>query len=249
MISNPRKKNFSSNDRSNAFPGHCTYFPRSFGERKARVECIKNRTNEGSIGGSFSTVLDRSPILLARYFFMYRPSSKLSGKPRIVRRSVASTPSLPPRVSAQVRGCCIGAPSSPLAQLGKEGTKRKGRTFSPVYSSCSARTIEKKTRNLEFRIIQLGIKRVSETNRDPKNSRYERPTREEKRKEERRRGKLRRKEVEESFAEGSKNCRQFPGAETLNAISRRPVGCTRETPRLDQCVRVYVCMHGRRVYV
>lgn len=110
-------------------------------------------------------------ILLARYFFMYRPSSKLSGKPRIVRRSVASTPSLPPRVSAQVRGCCIGAPSSPLAQLGKEGTKRKGRTFSPVYSSCSARTIEKKTRNLEFRIIQLGIKRVSETNRDPKNSR------------------------------------------------------------------------------
>lgn len=94
-------------------------------------------------------------------------------------------------------------------------------------------------------IIQLGIKnKVSETNRDPKNSRYERPTREEKRK-----GKLRRKEVEESFAEGSKNCRQFPGAEALNAISRRPVGCTRETPRLDQCVRVYVCMHGRRVYV
>lgn len=55
--------------------------------------------------------------------------------------------------------------------------------------------------------------------------------------------------MEESFAEGSKNCRQFPGAEALNAISRRPVGCTRETPRLDQCVRVYVCMHGRRVYV
>lgn len=68
-------------------------------------------------------------ILLARYFFMYRPSSKLSGKPRIVRRSVASTPSLPPRVSAQVRGCCIGAPSSPLAQLGKEGTKRRDERF------------------------------------------------------------------------------------------------------------------------
>lgn len=111
-------------------------------------------------------------ILLARYFFMYRPSSKLSGKPRIVRRSVASTPSLPPRVSAQVRGCCIGAPSSPLAQLGKEGTKRKGRTFSPVYSSCSARTIEKKTRNLEFsdypaRISEFpkrtGIRRTRDT--------------------------------------------------------------------------------------
>lgn len=184
--------------------------------------------------------------------FLYVPTEQQTLGETSYRPPIrASTPSLPPRVSAQVRGCCIGAPSSPLAQLGKEGTKRKGRTFSPVYSSCSARTIEKKTRNLEFRIIQLGIKRVSETNRDPKNSRYERPTREEKRKEERRKGKLRRKEVEESFAEGSKNCRQFPGAEALNAISRRPVGCTRETPRLDQCVRVYVCvcMHGRRVYV
>lgn len=58
--------------------------------------------------------------------------------------------------------------------------------------------------------------------------------------------------MEESFAEGWKNCRQFPGAEALNAISRRPVGCTRETPRLDERVRVCVCVHGRvyvRVYV
>lgn len=188
-------------------------------------------------------------ILLARYFFMYRPSSKLSGKPRIVRRSVASTPSLPPRVSAQVRGCCIGAPSSPLAQLGKEGTKRRDERFPLFIHRARLERSRRKREIWNSRIIQLGIKRVSETNRDPKNSRYERPTREEKRKEERRKGKLRRKEVEESFAEGSKNCRQFPGAEALNAISRRPVGCTRETPRLDQCVRVYVCMHGRRVYV
>lgn len=156
MISNPRKKNFSSNDRSNAFPGHCTYFPRSFGERKARVECIKNRTNEGSIGGSFSTVLDRSPILLARYFFMYRPSSKLSGKPRIVRRSVASTPSLPPRVSAQVRGCCIGAPSSPLAQLGKEGTKRRDERFPLFIHRARLERSRRKREIWNSRIIQLG---------------------------------------------------------------------------------------------
>lgn len=113
-------------------------------------------------------------ILLARYFFMYRPSSKLSGKPRIVRRSVASTPSLPPRVSAQVRGCCIGAPSSPLAQLEKEGTKRRDERF-PLFIHRArlerSRRKRETTRNLEFRIIQLGIKRVSETNRDPKNSR------------------------------------------------------------------------------
>lgn len=49
--------------------------------------------------------------------------------------------------------------------------------------------------------------------------------------------------MEESFAEGWKNCRQFPGAEALNAISRRPVGCTREAPRLDERVAcACVCM-------
>lgn len=46
--------------------------------------------------------------------------------------------------------------------------------------------------------------------------------------------------MEESFAEGSKNCRQFPGAEALNAISRRPVGW--ETLLLDECVCVRVCV-------
>lgn len=50
--------------------------------------------------------------------------------------------------------------------------------------------------------------------------------------------------MEESFAEGSKNCRQFPGAVALNAISRRPIGCTNSEKRLSsrlECVR----MHGR----
>lgn len=95
-------------------------------------------------------------ILLARYFFMYRPSSKLSGKPRIVRRSVASTPSLPPRVSAQVRGCCIGAPSSPLAQLGKEGTKRRDERFPLFIHRARLERSRRKREIWNSRIIQLG---------------------------------------------------------------------------------------------
>lgn len=138
----------------------------------------------------------------------------------------------------------------------KRGDEEEERTFSPVYSS--ARTIGDyfvaKSTGIQFTDYPARNKANFRTNRDPlENSRYERPSsRRRKKKEGKRKGKLRRKEVEESFAEGWKNCRQFPGAEALNAISRRPVGCTREAPCLDERVRVCVCVHGRvyvRVYV
>lgn len=99
---------------------------------------MQNRTtayaNEGSLGdrrmplfnGPRSIDIRDSPCVI---FLIYRPSklSRKTGPP-------IELPPLP-RVSGQVRRCCIGAPSSPLAQLGhqrgEEGTKRRNEGFPP----------------------------------------------------------------------------------------------------------------------